>query len=334
MPRKDANPSGVSDRLADYHFDLPAELIATRPLPARDGARMLVLDRATGAVGHRMFRDFPSYLRDGDLVVLNNSRVIRARLYSDDARIEMLLVEPLGGTRWLALVKPGRRLRLGAVCAVAGTTATVVGVRDDGSRELEFAAAPDLERYGAMPIPPYFHRRADAEDTVRYQTVFAETPGSVAAPTAGLHFTPEVLGQIPHTFITLHVGIGTFQPVKTERITDHTMHEEHYEISAASANAINRAQRIVAVGTTTTRVLESQPPGPIVPHSGSTAIFLHPPKTLHRVDALLTNFHLPESTLLMLISAMAGRERILAAYAEAVRERYRFFSYGDCMLIV
>jgi S-adenosylmethionine:tRNA ribosyltransferase-isomerase len=324
----------VSDRLSDYHFDLPEELIASRPLPDRDGARMLVLDRAAGTLEHRTFRDFPSYLREGDLVVLNNSRVIKARLYSDDGRVEMLLVEPLGGTRWLALVKPGRRLRVGVTCAVAGTTATVVGVRADGSRELEFAAAPDLERFGAMPIPPYFHRRADAEDDVRYQTVFAETPGSVAAPTAGLHFTPEVLARIPHAFVTLHVGIGTFQPVKTERIADHTMHEEHYEISAATADAINRARRIVAVGTTTTRVLESQPPGPIVPHAGSTAIFLHPPQTLRRVDALLTNFHLPESTLLMLISAMAGRERILAAYAEAVRERYRFFSYGDCMLIV
>jgi S-adenosylmethionine:tRNA ribosyltransferase-isomerase len=324
----------VSQLVSDYHFDLPEELIASRPLPDRDGARMLVLHRDTGEIEHRAFRDFPSYLKPGDLAVLNNSRVIKARLFSEDGRIEMLLLEPVGQGRWKSLVKPGRKMRIGAEIRVAGVAAKVVDVLPDGERVLEFSSEPDLEKYGAMPIPPYFNRAADEDDAVRYQTVFAQAPGSVAAPTAGLHFTPEVLAQVPHTFLTLHVGVGTFVPVKAERIEDHNMHEEHYEISSEAASAINSASRLVAVGTTSARVLESQPPGPVAPHSGSTAIFIHPPKTLNRVGALLTNFHLPESTLLMLVCAMAGRERMLAAYETAVRERYRFFSYGDCMLIL
>lgn len=326
--------SPVSQLVSDYHFDLPEELIASRPLPERDGARMLVLHRDSGKIEHRAFRDFPSYLRAGDLAVLNNSRVIKARLFSEDSRIEMLLLEPLGQGRWKSLVRPGRKMRLGAVCRVAATTVRVVDVLPEGERVLEFDSEPDLEKYGAMPIPPYFNRAADAEDDVRYQTVFAQAPGSVAAPTAGLHFTPEVLAQVPHTFLTLHVGVGTFVPVKAERVEDHVMHEEHYEISPPSAAAINAASRLVAVGTTSARVLESQPSGPVQPHAGSTAIFLHPPKTLQRVGALLTNFHLPQSTLLMLVCAMAGRECMLAAYEQAVKERYRFFSYGDCMLIL
>ncbi len=324
----------MSQRVSDYHFDLPEELIASRPLPERDGARMLVLHRDSGEIEHRRFKDFPSYLQAGDLAVLNNSRVIKARLFSEDGRIEMLLLEPCGHGRWKSLVRPGRKMRIGAEVRVAATTARVEDVLPEGERMLEFAAEPDLDTYGAMPIPPYFNRAADAEDDIRYQTVFAQAPGSVAAPTAGLHFTPEVLARVPHTFLTLHVGVGTFVPVKAERVEDHVMHEEHYEISPAAAGAINAATRVVAIGTTSARVLESQPPGPILSHAGSTAIFLHPPKTLQRVGALLTNFHLPQSTLLMLVSAMAGREQMLAAYEVAVRERYRFFSYGDCMLIL
>lgn len=324
----------MSQLVSDYHFDLPEELIASRPLPERDGARMLVLHRDSGKIEHRTFRDFPSYLQPGDLVVLNNSRVIKARLFSADGRIEMLLLEPLGQGRWKSLVRPGRKMRLGAVCQVAATTARVVDVLPEGERVLEFDSEPDLDRYGAMPIPPYFNRAADAEDDIRYQTVFAQAPGSVAAPTAGLHFTPAVLAQVPHAFLTLHVGVGTFVPVKADRVEDHVMHEEHYEISPSAATAINAASRLIAVGTTSARVLESQPPGPVQPHAGSTAIFLHPPKTLRRVGALLTNFHLPQSTLLMLVCAMAGRECMLATYEEAVKERYRFFSYGDCMLIL
>ena len=198
---------------------------------------------------------------------------------------------------------------------------------------MQFDEAPDLEKHGHMPLPPYFKREAEKLDDERYQTVYANTPGSVAAPTAGLHFTPEILSRIPHAFLTLHVGAGTFLPVKTENITDHEMHEEVYSISSATASALNSAKRIVAIGTTVTRVLESQPAGPIQPCEGRTRIFIHPPYEFQKTGALLTNFHLPESTLLMLVSALAGREAVLNAYREAIKERYRFFSYGDCMLI-
>jgi S-adenosylmethionine:tRNA ribosyltransferase-isomerase len=324
----------LSLRVADYDFELPPELIADRPLAERDASRMLVLRRETGTIEHRTFRDLPSYLKPGDLAVLNNSKVIKARLFSEDGRIELLLIETVGEGKWKSLVKPGRKMRIGASITVAGTAATVCDVLPDGARIIEFASEPDLERFGAMPIPPYFKRAADEQDAVRYQTVYAAPSGSVAAPTAGLHFTPEILAAIPHTFLTLHVGIGTFQPVKAERIEDHLMHEERYSISAEAAQAINSASRILAVGTTSARVLESQPPGPVQAHSGATDIFIHPPKTVHRVDILLTNFHLPQSTLIMLVSAFAGFDLTLAAYREAVKERYRFFSYGDCMLIL
>lgn len=324
----------MSELVSDYDFDLPPELIASRPLAERDASRMLVLHREDGRIEHRSFRDFASYLRPDDMVVLNDSRVIKARLFTEDGRMEVMLVESQSPTRWVALVKPGRKLRIGMSCAVAGTTARVIEILPEGERVLEFDDVPDLEKYGYMPIPPYFKRPADEEDAVRYQTVFAGDPGSVAAPTAGLHFTPEVLAQFPHTFVTLHVGMGTFQPVKVDRLDDHRMHEERYTISEKTAQAINAAKRIVAIGTTASRVLESQQPGPIKAGSGVTSIFIRPGYEFQHVGALLTNFHLPKSTLLMLISAMAGRDRVLAAYEEAVRERYRFFSYGDCMLIV
>ncbi len=324
----------MSDLLRDYDFELPPELIASRPLERRDASRMLVLNRGTGEITHRRFRDFAEYLQEGDLVVLNDSRVIKARLHSEDGRVELLLLEPRGGGRWTCLVKPGRKMREGMACAVAGTVAHVREILPNGERVVEFETEPDLERYGAMPIPPYFKREADAEDDVRYQTVFAHEPGSVAAPTAGLHFTPEALAAVPHAFVTLHVGIGTFLPVKVEHLSEHQMHEERYTISEETARAVNGAKRVVAVGTTACRVLESQAAGPVEARTGATAIFIRPPYEFRHVGALLTNFHLPKSTLLMLISALAGREQVLAAYAEAVRERYRFFSYGDCMLIV
>lgn len=320
--------------VSDFDFDLPPELIASRPLPDRDASRMMVVDRATGEISHRMFRDFPSYLAPGDLVVLNDSRVIKARLRTPDQRTELLLLEPIDSSAWKCLGKPGRRLRIGMSLEIAGTMATVRDILPDGERVVEFASPPDLEAHGAMPIPPYFRREADTEDDVRYQTVFADEPGSVAAPTAGLHFTPELLATLPHAFLTLHVGIGTFLPVKVDRVADHVMHEERYSISPETAQAINAAHRVVAVGTTASRVLESQPEGPIRPHSGSTAIFIHPGYRFKHVGALLTNFHLPKSTLIMLVSALAGTDLIRRAYEEAVRERYRFFSYGDCMLIV
>ena len=324
----------LRERVADYDFDLPAELIASRPLAQRDASRMLVLYRSSGQIEHRSFRNLPDYLKPGDIVVLNNSKVIKARLFSQDRRIELLLVESLGSRKWNCLVKPGRRMRPGFEFSVAGTSARVTEILEDGARILEFDSEPDLERFGSMPIPPYFRRDADQEDEVRYQTVFAEAAGSVAAPTAGLHFTPELLSRIPHAQITLHVGTGTFLPVKVECVADHRMHSEPYSIGEDAARAINEAARILAVGTTAARVLESQPTGPIAPRSASTSIFIHPPFTFQHVGALLTNFHLPKSTLLMLVCAFAGREEVLAAYVEAIRERYRFFSYGDCMLVV
>ena len=324
----------LSEFVADYDFDLPAELIASRPLAERDASRMLVVHRRSGHIEHRSFRNFPDYLRPGDIVVLNNSKVIKARLFSQDRRIEVLLVESLGFRKWNCLVKPGRKMRPGSELLIAGTTARVREILEDGSRIVEFDSEPDLARFGSMPIPPYFHRDADHEDEIRYQTVFAEAAGSVAAPTAGLHFTPELLSRIPHTLVTLHVGAGTFLPVKVECVADHRMHSERYSIGEDAARTINEAGRILAVGTTSVRVLESQPRGPIAPRSASTSIFIHPPFTFRRVGALLTNFHLPKSTLLMLVCAFAGREEVLAAYAEAIRERYRFFSYGDCMLVV
>jgi S-adenosylmethionine:tRNA ribosyltransferase-isomerase len=229
-------------------------------------------------------------------------------------------------------------MREGASVEVAGTTATVSEVLEDGTRLLAFSAPPDLDHHGEMPIPPYFHRRADEQDRERYQTVYAKDPGSVAAPTAGLHFTKEILAPLPHAFVTLHVGAGTFHPVKTDDVSEHRMHSEYYSLSEATAARINSAKtsggKLIAVGTTTTRVLESQASGQLGAASGSTEIFIRPPHRFRHIDALQTNFHLPGSTLLMLVSALAGRELILEAYNEAVREKYRFFSYGDCMLIL
>ena len=323
----------MSGHISDYHYDLPQELIATTPTARRDESRMFVLHRTSGEIEHRSFQDFPSFIGEGDIVALNDSRVIKARLLTDPPGIEIFLLENLGGTRWKCLVKPGRKLRPGTRVEIAGTTAEVVDVLPGGERIMQFDEQPDLEKHGHIPLPPYLNREAEKLDDERYQTVYANTPGSVAAPTAGLHFTPEILSRIPHAFLTLHVGAGTFLPVKTENITDHEMHEEVYSISAATASALNSAKRIVAIGTTVTRVLESQPPGPIQPCEGRTRIFIHPPYEFQKTGALLTNFHLPESTLLMLVSALAGREVILNAYREAIKERYRLFSYGDCMLI-
>lgn len=324
----------MSQLVSDYHYDLPPELIASRPLPDRDASRMMIVDRADGTITHAAFRDFPDLLRAGDLVTLNDSKVIRARLLTADGRIELLLLEPVGPSTWQCLAKPGRKTRVGAEFEIGGTRAVVVEVQPGGERIVRFDSGPDLARFGHVPVPPYFHRADDADDETRYQTVYAKNDGSVAAPTAGLHFTPQILARIPHTFLTLHVGAGTFLPVKADRIEDHVMHEERYFLDAETAGKLNAATRIVAVGTTVMRVLESQPPGPLHAAEGRTSIFIYPPFAFQHVGALLTNFHLPCSTLLMLVSAFASRELIREAYAKAVEERYRFFSYGDCMLIV
>lgn len=323
----------MSLRTADYDYPLPDELIARHPLARREDSRMLVLHRADQRVEHRQFRDFPSFLRPGDLVVLNDTRVIPARVFSDDGRIEFLFLENLREHVWKCLVKPGRKMRLGATVTVRGTTGVVMGIEPEGERVIEFRGPIDLDAAGELPIPPYFNRAVEPADAERYQTVFARERGAVAAPTAGLHFTPELLARIPHAFVTLHVGVGTFRSVLTDDLSAHRMHAERFRVSEETARAINAAQRLVAIGTTSVRVLETCGL-PAAACSGSTDIFIHPPYQPRAVGALLTNFHLPQSTLLMLISALAGREFVLRAYAEAIAQRYRFYSYGDCMLIV
>jgi S-adenosylmethionine:tRNA ribosyltransferase-isomerase len=318
-------------KTSDFDYDLPAELIAQQPLTDRAASRMMVVNRASGEIGHDQFRNLSQHLLPGDLLVLNNTKVFPARIWSKSPALELLLIEDLGGNRWSAMVKPGKRAKPGALLLFArNLTATVEGETDFGGRVLCFSGdvRPFLAEHGAAPLPPYIKRtRPNPVDLLRYQTVYAAHPGAVAAPTAGLHFTPEMLGQLPHTFITLHVGIGTFRPVKAENVEEHKMHAERFSIPAKAKAAIDASKRVVAVGTTVVRALEST-------SEGSTDIFIRPPFEFRVVDVLLTNFHLPKSTLLMLVSAFASRDLILRAYREAVRERYRFFSYGDCMLIL
>jgi len=357
-------------RTADFDFELPADLIAQNPPSARDGSRLLVLNRSSGMVEHRQFSDLPGYLRKGDVIVLNNSRVIPARLRAMNAktggRFELLLLEEVGVNEWWVMLRPGKRARNGTKMVITDAAqrttpieATVLESNKEGHRRLRFVGAENIlnavEVLGEVPLPPYIRRPEKAElaqDRERYQTVFAQPPGSVAAPTAGLHFTHELLHAIRESgvevcFVTLHVGLGTFGPVKSEDLAEHVMHEERYELSRSTAEVIDRAKarggRIVAVGTTTLRALESasvQNPGSVTPGSDRTKIFIHPPFDFKIVDCLLTNFHLPRSTLLMLVSAFAdpgrtgGVQKIRRAYAEAVRQRYRFFSYGDAMLLV
>jgi S-adenosylmethionine:tRNA ribosyltransferase-isomerase len=327
----------MSLALSDYDYPLPEELIATRPLPNRQDSRMMILHRREQRIEHRTFAELPQFLLPGDLLVLNNTRVVNARRFSDDGKIEFLFLEKLGTARWKCLVRPGRKMRVGAQAALDGVAVRVEEICPDGERVVSLERDLDPWEGGMVPLPPYLRRQGDVEDLERYQTVYAETLGAVAAPTAGLHFTPEILSALPHTFITLHVGAGTFQPVKVENISEHRMHREMFSISAAAAAAINAAKRTVAVGTTTVRVLESAArdnAGRLIVQDGATEIFIHPPAEIRHADVLLTNFHLPRSTLLMLVSAMAGREFVLRAYAEAIRERYRFYSYGDCMLVL
>jgi len=360
-------------RTAEFQFDLPPELIAQQPATERDQSRLLVLHRDEQHIAHRQFRDVLHYFHPGDVLVLNNSRVLRARLRGANLKtggaFEMLLLEELAQNDWWAMMKPGKRARIGTKVLLKAAhptssinstiTATVTTTNEAGHRRLRFEGVDNireaLEDLGDMPLPPYIVRAdgaARANDHERYQTVFSEPAGSVAAPTAGLHFTQKLLDEIRARgvdvqFVTLHVGFGTFAPVKEETLANHVMHEESYEVSEATARAVNEAKaagrRVIAVGTTSVRVLESvaaQHRGKIVPGQGRTRIFIHPAREFRIVDALLTNFHLPCSTLLMLVSAFAspgetrGREIILSAYAEAIRERYRFFSYGDAMLLL
>lgn len=323
----------------DYDYHLPEKLIASRPLPDRAASRMLVIDRNTGTVCHRMFADFPYYLRPEDLLVLNDTRVIPARLFSDDDRIELLCLDRLSPTLWRCLAKPGKRMKVGRTLTVGEISGSVVEVMENGDRIIRWDEPVDLDKHGHLALPHYMGRGDDETDQERYQTVFAKQEGAIAAPTAGLHFTPEILSHIDHDFLTLHVGVGTFRPVSVDHVGEHVMHSERYSVSSGSVERINSAGRVIAVGTTVTRVLESLASDtaricPDAAMTGETDIFLHPPYRFKAVDALLTNFHLPQSTLIMLVSAFAGRELTLEAYRQAVAEEYRFYSYGDCMLII
>jgi S-adenosylmethionine:tRNA ribosyltransferase-isomerase len=330
----------MSARLSDYDYVLLRELIAQRPLECRQDSRMMVLHRAEQKIEHRQFRELKAFLQPGDLLVLNDTRVLPARRFSDDGEIEFLFLERLGATRWKCMVTPGRKMRVGAIAMIDDGCLRVEAITADGQRIITFDKDVDVYAGGSMPLPPYLNRPSDKTDTVRYQTVFAREPGAVAAPTAGLHFTSEILSDVPHTFVTLHVGPGTFLPVRSEDIAEHRMHGERFSVSPKAADKINNARRIVAVGSTAMRVLETATRNTklasrqIEPQTGETDLFIYPPFTFRVVDALLTNFHLPRSTLLMLVSAFAGREFILRAYEQAIRDRYRFYSYGDCMLIL
>jgi S-adenosylmethionine:tRNA ribosyltransferase-isomerase len=353
-------------RVADFDFHLPAELIAQQPPEQRGQSRMLVMDRASGRLRDARFAEFPSLLKPGDLVVLNDSRVIPARLYArrttirdrqePTALVEVMLTEPAAENCWRALVKPGKKVGVGERLVFPSPTgataleAEVLERGEFGQRLLRFAAVDDffatLDRIGHMPLPPYIRRDDAAADRERYQTVFSRERGSVAAPTAGLHFTPEVLDQLQAQSVeiarvTLHVGLGTFAPLRVETLSEIHLHRERYTLGAGTADAVNRAvaegRRVVAVGTTVVRTLEHcalRACGrPLEAHGGETEIFISPGFQFRLVGGLLTNFHLPQSSLLMLVSAFAGRERVLTAYRHAVGERYRFFSYGDCMFI-
>ena len=336
----------------DFYYDLPQELIAQDPLTDRSSSRLMVLDRDTGEITHRVFKDITEYLRPGDCLVINDTKVIPARLMgvkaATGASIEVLLLKRGAEDTWECLVKPGKKAREGAVISFGDglLTGEIVEVMEDGNRKIRFRYEgifeEILDRLGQMPLPPYITH--ELKDKNRYQTVYAKYEGSAAAPTAGLHFTPELLEKIKSmgvevASVTLHVGLGTFRPVKVEKVEDHHMHSEFYRILPEEAEKINRARknggRIIAVGTTSCRTLESAAleDGTIPACSGDTEIFIYPGYHFKAIDCLITNFHLPESTLIMLVSALAGRENIMQAYETAVKERYRFFSFGDAMFI-
>ena len=338
---------------SDFYYDLPEELIAQTPLLQRDHSRLMTLDRHSGKVSHEHFYNILDHLIPGDCLVINDTRVLPARLYGQktgggSAMVEVLLLENIEGDLWDCIVYPGRRLKEGATISFGDgkLTAIVEAVKPDGNRLVRFCYEgiflEHLERLGTMPLPPYIKEKL--LDQERYQTVYSKNNGSAAAPTAGLHFTPELLKKIEEkgveiVRVTLHVGLGTFRPVKEEEITDHVMHSERYTVTEESATKINaarqRGSRVICVGTTSCRTIESTTDENHVTHAGSgnTSIFIYPGYQFKGLDAIITNFHLPESTLIMLISAFSSREKVLAAYEEAVRERYRFFSFGDAMFI-
>ena len=339
-------------KTSDFWYDLPEELIAQTPLQRRDSSRLLVLDKETGAISHRHFYDILEYLHPGDCLVLNDSRVLPARLLGHrptGGAVEILLLRDLGDKKWECLCKPGRKMQVGSqvIFGNGELSATVVEVQESGNRVVEFhyegIFLEVLERLGKMPLPPYI--KEELQDQERYQTVYSREVGSAAAPTAGLHWTPALLEQahqkgIKTAFVTLHVGLGTFRPVKVDNVLEHHMHSEFCMISAETATVLNETKvaggRIICVGTTSCRTLESlvKEDGSFEAGSKWTEIFIYPGYTFKAMDGLITNFHLPESTLVMLVSAFAGKESVMAAYEEAVNERYRFFSFGDAMCIL
>jgi S-adenosylmethionine:tRNA ribosyltransferase-isomerase len=325
-------------RVDEFDYNLPDELIAQQPLRARDGARMLVVDRATGTWEDRMFRDFPFYVHEGDCLVINDSRVFPSRLYGrrehGTGRVEIFLTRQITANTWEALVRPGKKMRTGERIIVSDDlSAEILGRGEFGERLIRLDPRGDLfevlEKVGHVPLPPYIRRADTVEDRSRYQTVFAQERGSVAAPTAGLHFTPEILAQCRAEIarVTLHVGLGTFQPLHGDVIEKITLHEESFVVPPDARRAMQRAKRVIAVGTTSVRAIESDWALPV------TRLFLYPGAKFQRTGAMLTNFHLPKSSLLILVCAFAGKDLALAAYRHAVEQKYRFFSYGDCMFI-
>lgn len=343
----------VGHRTADYYFDLPQELIAQDPLEDRSSSRLLVMDWGTGEVSHGTFRDILKYLKKGDALILNDTKVIPARLLGEregtGGAVEILLLKRKGADVWECLVRPGKKLRPGAraVFGDGSLRAQILEVAEGGNRlvrfEFEGIFEEVLDRLGEMPLPPYITHKLRDRD--RYQTVYAKYEGSAAAPTAGLHFTPALLEEVRAMgvktgFVTLHVGLGTFRPVKVDDVEKHTMHTEWYNVPEETADLINRTHReggrVICVGTTSCRTIESAADenGTVRPGSDDTSIFIYPGYRFRAMDGLITNFHLPESTLIMLVSAFAGREQVLAAYREAVEKRYRFFSFGDAMMII
>lgn len=340
-------------KTSDFYYDLPEELIAQTPLARRDGSRLMVIDRKSGALSHRHFYDIAEYFRPGDCLVINDTKVLPARLYGTKqphgAAVEVLLLRDLGENRWECIVYPGKKLQEGAQASFGNgeLSCVVEQVLETGNRVVRFAYEgiflEVLERLGTMPLPPYIKEKLD--DQSRYQTVYCREPGSAAAPTAGLHFTPELLSQLSAAGVdvvnvTLHVGLGTFRPVKAESITDHVMHSEFYHVSEEAAARINAAHarggRVIGCGTTSCRTLESVADETGIVHAGegNTSIFIYPGYRFKTLDGLITNFHLPESTLIMLISAFSSREIVLNAYRIAVEEKYRFFSFGDATLFL
>lgn len=339
-------------KTSDFYYDLPEELIAQTPIKERDHSRLLVLDKATGEIEHKHFYDVLQYLKKGDCLVINDTKVLPARLYGvrkdTNAVIEILLLKRIDDKKWETLVKPGKKARTGAEIIFKENllTGKIVEVEDDGNRIIEFQFEgifeEILDQLGEMPLPPYIHEKL--EDKNRYQTIYAKNPGSAAAPTAGLHFNDDILKRIEESGVniarlTLHVGLGTFRPVKAEYITEHKMHSEYYELTQKEADIVNTAKqngfKVISVGTTSTRTLETiaDDKGFVRAQKGWTDIFIYPGYKFKVVDCLITNFHLPESTLIMLVSALAGKENIMNAYNNAVNEKYRFFSFGDAMLI-